>query len=286
MNFPHLNREALSASASARHIMSPQPSALLARSLIAICVMLLSAAASLGDSLQTAADSLAPLITVPEPLPDSRPQPVFPEKAAIAGQSGKVEIEVYVDEQGDVKKSKILLEDPTDLGFAEEVQIMVRRWKFTPAMREGQPLAVWTTLAFDFVYGIGGTADFDRDIIQVAYIPEREVLERLAREAVPSPDSLVMFEVPPQPLPWPACPQPEFPEAAKARGQQGKVVIQVYTDSQGNVRRWKIVREEPAGLGFGFEVLKIIPKWKFTPAIQQGKPVGVWIAIPFNFRYR
>ncbi|MBK8130044.1 MAG: energy transducer TonB [bacterium] len=50
------------------------------------------------------------------------------------------------------------------------------------------------------------------------------------------------------------------------------------------MKKWRIVQAKPPDLGFEQEVEKVLPKWKFTPAIQQGNPVGVWIAIPFNFK--
>lgn len=104
-------------------------------------------------------------------------------------------------------------------------------------------------------------------------------------EDIPGSDVFIPFEVPPTPLPD-FSPQPEFPEMAKLAGVQGKVVVQIFVDKKGEVKKWKIAQEKPADLGFKEEVLKVIPKWKFTPAIQQGNPVGVWIAIPFNFQYK
>lgn len=104
-------------------------------------------------------------------------------------------------------------------------------------------------------------------------------------EDIPASDVFIPFEVPPQPLPD-FSPQPEFPELAKQAGVAGKVIVQVYVDKSGDVKRWKIVKAEPEKLGFEEEVEKVIKKWKFTPAIQQGNPVGVWVAVPFNFKYK
>jgi protein TonB len=104
-------------------------------------------------------------------------------------------------------------------------------------------------------------------------------------DVIPDVGAFVPFEVAPTPLPD-FSPKPEMPEMAKLAGVQGKVVIQVYVDKKGEVKKWKIASEKPPNLGFADEVVKIIPKWKFTPAIQQGNPVGVWIAIPFNFQYK
>ncbi len=100
---------------------------------------------------------------------------------------------------------------------------------------------------------------------------------------IPSYDTFIPFEVPPQPLPD-FSPQPAFPEMAQRAGVSGKVTAQVYVDAKGMVKKWRIVQAKPEKLGFEEEVEKILPKWRFTPAIQQGNPVGVWIAIPFNFK--
>jgi periplasmic protein TonB len=112
-----------------------------------------------------------------------------------------------------------------------------------------------------------------------------EIRDESASEAIPDYGTFTPFEVAPQPLPA-SSPQPDFPELAKTAGVTGKVVVQVYVDKKGEVKKWKIVKVDPKGLGFEEEVEKVITKWKFTPAIQQGNPVGVWVAVPFNFKYK
>ncbi|MDD5088653.1 MAG: energy transducer TonB [bacterium] len=104
-------------------------------------------------------------------------------------------------------------------------------------------------------------------------------------EEIPEAEVFIPFEVAPQPLPD-FSPQPDFPELAKQAGVAGKVIVQVYVDKSGNVKKWKIAKADPKGLGFEDEVEKVITKWRFTPAIQQGNPVGVWVAVPFNFKYK
>lgn len=114
---------------------------------------------------------------------------------------------------------------------------------------------------------------------------EQIEIKEEASDVIPEMGVFVPFEVAPQPLPD-FSPQPSFPEMAKTAGVQGKVIVQVYVDKRGEVKRYKIVKEDPKDLGFGEEVEKIIMKWKFTPAIQQGNPVGVWVAVPFTFKYK
>ncbi len=95
-------------------------------------------------------------------------------------------------------------------------------------------------------------------------------------------EQIIFHEDLPQPL-ADSCPQPEYPQKALSSGLRGKVVILAYVDDAGKVRKWKIAREEPLDLGFADEVGKVIPRWRFEPARRDGKPIGVWIAIPFTF---
>ena len=230
-------------------------------------------------------DATVPAVIPPEPLPGSRPQPLFPALAAIASQSGRVEVEVFVDETGEVKSSKILSENPAALGFGEEVRSILPKWKFTPAIQDGKSISVWTSLIFTFEYGVGRVRTNDHDADQVAIEQTSQQVADTTVEWIPASDANVPFEVPPQPLPD-FCPQPGYPQTAKATPKSGRVVIDIYINDRGEIRKWKIVQEEPAGMGFGYEVLKVIPGWKFTPAMQRGKPSGAWIRIPFNFRHR
>jgi TonB family protein len=110
------------------------------------------------------------------------------------------------------------------------------------------------------------------------------VIQELEQEEViPSSDVYTPFEVPPQPI---VSPKPAFPPMAQEAGVEGMVVLKVYVDKNGDVKKWEVMTVRPKGLGFEEEVFKVIPKWKFTPAIQQNKPVGAWIAVPFNFEFK
>jgi TonB family protein len=103
-------------------------------------------------------------------------------------------------------------------------------------------------------------------------------------DAIPPDTVFTPFEIAPQKLPG-LCPVPAYPELAQIARMAGKVMVYVYVDRLGNVRKWKIMQANPSGLGFEDEVLKVIPKWKFTPAIQQGRAVGVWVAVPVTFEF-
>jgi TonB family protein len=98
-------------------------------------------------------------------------------------------------------------------------------------------------------------------------------------------DTAHVFDVPPHPLPK-FSPQPNYPEKAKVASVQGKVVVNVLVDTQGEIVKWSILRAEPAGQGFETEVAKIICGWRFSPALKEHQPVNTWVAIPFNFKFK
>jgi len=101
-------------------------------------------------------------------------------------------------------------------------------------------------------------------------------------DEIPSAGTFVPFEVAPQPL-ADFAPVPKYPDLAKDSGVKGLVIVQCYVDKSGIVKKFLIKDAKPANLGFEEEVEKVIMKWKFTPAIQNGKPIGVWVEIPFTF---
>jgi len=110
------------------------------------------------------------------------------------------------------------------------------------------------------------------------------IREEQEEEGISDPGKFVPFEVAPQPLPD-FSPLPAYPKTAMSSGVKGKVIAQAYVDKSGVVKKYLIKSAKPANLGFEDEVIKVIEKWKFTPAIQNGKPIGVWVEIPFNFEF-
>jgi len=93
----------------------------------------------------------------------------------------------------------------------------------------------------------------------------------------------IKFDTPPEPV---IAPKPSFPEEARERYETGKVMIQAFIDARGGVWRWSFLSIEPMGVGFAAEVEKVLSEWKFDPATKDGKPEGMWIAIPFTFKIK
>ena len=99
---------------------------------------------------------------------------------------------------------------------------------------------------------------------------------------IPDPKDFIPFDVAPAPLPD-FYQQPAYPDSARAIGITGRVVVQIFVDKDGLVKRHNIISAQPDNFGFQQEVEKVIYTWKFTPASTEGHPVGAWVQIPVNF---
>jgi len=84
----------------------------------------------------------------------------------------------------------------------------------------------------------------------------------------------------PQPL---LTPEAEFSDEARRAKYQGEVMITLIVDAQGNPQNPRVVR--PLGMGLDEKALEAVRKYKFKPALKDGKPpVPVIITIAVNFR--
>ena len=92
-----------------------------------------------------------PAVTGPRPDPShGNTQPPYPAASRRMGEEGRVVLELYVDETGDVTKGKIAQSsgfprlDKTALIHAK------RKWHFLPAMQNGKPVGHWIKFAVEF----------------------------------------------------------------------------------------------------------------------------------------
>lgn len=80
--------------------------------------------------------------------------------------------------------------------------------------------------------------------------------------------------------------KPEYPELARQAGVEGTVVMAVLIDKEGKVREAKIAKPSGANVGFEEAALKAAYGNVYKPAIQNNKPVAIWIYYPVNFRLK
>ncbi|OGU15328.1 MAG: hypothetical protein A2475_16445 [Ignavibacteria bacterium RIFOXYC2_FULL_35_21] len=75
-----------------------------------------------------------------------------------------------------------------------------------------------------------------------------------------------------------------YPEMARRAGIEGKVIVRVYVGKDGKPVKTLIESSDNELLDNAAKIA--IMKSVFTPAIQNGSPVSLWVSIPINFRLR
>ncbi len=78
-------------------------------------------------------------------------------------------------------------------------------------------------------------------------------------------------------------PKPKYPEKARVAEMEGQAIVEALVDIDGKVIDVRLAKKS------GFNELDQAAMnaarcWTFSPAEQRGKPVRVWVNIPFNFR--
>lgn len=85
----------------------------------------------------------------PRPMPDQSPAPQYPTEALRRGESGTVVVQVQVDAAGNPADARITQRSGSRL-LDRAALDAVRRWRFQPAMVEGQPVPGTLEIPFDF----------------------------------------------------------------------------------------------------------------------------------------
>jgi len=78
--------------------------------------------------------------------------------------------------------------------------------------------------------------------------------------------------------------EPTYPPNAVRAEIQGTVVLIVWVDREGKVRKAVVLKTDAEILNAA--AIEAAKQWIFTPAIMQHGPVSVWVSIPFRFKLR
>lgn len=110
-------------------------------------------------------------------------------------------------------------------------------------------------------------------------VPEPEPTP--APERVPDPTEFIVLEVQPT---IKTQTDPVYPDILRRAGIEGRLIVRVLVGKDGRAEDVQIVRSDNEG--FNQATLDAVRRWTFTPAIQAGQPVRVWMTIPVRFRQR
>lgn len=77
-------------------------------------------------------------------------------------------------------------------------------------------------------------------------------------------------------------PEAEFSDEARRQKFQGMCMISLIVDSHGNPQSARVIR--PLGMGLDQKALDAVLRYRFKPAMKEGRPVAAMITVSVNFR--
>ncbi len=180
---------------------------------------------------------------------------VYPQEARARNLAGQVVVNVLVGTAGQAVETSII--KGVDPLLDSAAVTALRKLKFTPAVSEGKPLATWVEVPIIFV--VPPPSDKLPEIDE--FVPVQDMPRYDERELG---RALV------------------YPEIARRNGLEGEVLLRILVDKTGQVV--KITVDRSTNPAFEAEAIRAVRKTSFTPAIQYGRPIAVWIQIPVYFK--
>lgn len=210
----------------------------------------------------------------------------YPINAQKNHTQGRVTVQFVVDKDGSISEPGIIRGVDPDLdGEAIRVISLMPKWK--PGMQKGQPVRVRYTVPVMFRLSDDGQKEEYKPIPKI----DETVVVGYAPKQVPTEEDPV-FEVVENMPEFPGgmgglmqylSKNIKYPVEAQKAGTQGRVMIQVIIDKNGNITNPKVI--QPVDPLLDTEAIRVtasMPKWK--PGTQRGMPVNVKYTFPIVFR--
>lgn len=136
------------------------------------------------------------------------------------------------------------------------------------------PTAIWRNVAF-----------FSLAVFQVLVVASCKNVNYQDRARTPLKPMVSVvhsktgdYDVPPKVL---EGNRPEYPDAEADRREKGYVVVICTIGVDGHARDYEIeLMTNPA---FAYEAVRAIDKWKWAPALKNGRPVAQKVRVPMHF---
>ena len=201
----------------------------------------------------------------------SQLKPVYPKLAKLAGIEGTVYLKLLISEKGNVEKVKVEqgVKDMLDNAAIDAA----KKASFSPAMLNNKAVKVWVILPVAFKLEVEKTVKgrlLRKD--ELKPMPSNE------NEEEPAMDKFVPVEKMPEMVNKANL---VYPEEAKKNGIEGRVFVKMLIGKEGVPKRAVVVKSDNEI--FNQSAIEAAMKYTFTPAMQGGKPVAVWVVMPFKF---
>ncbi len=142
---------------------------------------------------------------------------------------------------------RVALEPPASDKLLPFVDAALKQWRFAPARKGGQPVAADFRVAFHFFHAM-------------APVPSKAIPPRVVRQE-----------------------RPIYPFALRKSGIVGEVLVGFVVDTKGDVVNAIAIRSNSPG--FNEAAVQAVRKWKFKPAMVDGRPVNTRMSVPIVFSF-
>ncbi len=184
----------------------------------------------------------------------------YPAIARENGIEGTVRVSVQVDKDGTPLQVRIM--HSTNTIFEENARKAASKLTYTPATQNGHPIQMWLTLTVAFeLTKPEATKEEEVEYGIDDYVPEAKV---------PTYDQKELIRL------------LQYPKEARNHALEGDVIIGAQIDKDGKVLQ-VIVRNSTHEI-FEENAIEAVKKLTFTPAIQNGKPIKMWITFRIEFK--
>jgi TonB family protein len=228
------------------------------------------------------------------PVVRSRREPEYPRLASRLGIQGEMVIRAMVGSDGHVRKA-VVVRDKNGIvarndEYLEDATLRAAMgYTYYPALYGGKPIPYPVTIRFEYKL-IGTPPRFstlgynfealgfeanDTCALRIGYSVPSGKLDLQDRK-IDSTD-----ETPPGIIKQVT---PEYPYGAELVGVEGRVWIKLWLSKSGEVIYAAVANT--TNVGFNVPTLYAAIQYRFSPAKYRGRPIGVWVLIPFTFRFR
>ena len=196
----------------------------------------------------------------------------YPEAAKKAGTQGRVTVQFVVEKDGSISNISILRGVEPDLD-KEAVRVISEMPKWKPAMQRGETVRVRYTVPVMF--------QLDNKSAEVVVASRKaQIDESGAYEVV---EQMPQFPGGFAEMMKYLANNIKYPSEAHKNGTQGRVTVQAIIDTEGRVTNTRVIKgADPYLDAEAIRVVSSMPKW--SPGMQDGKPVNVKFTIPVMFR--
>ncbi|MET1163347.1 MAG: TonB family protein, partial [Pseudoxanthomonas sp.] len=185
---------------------------------------------------------------------------------------GEALLLLSLDAEGRVSDVEIEQVEPAGALTLDQARLQVRDQRYSPKIENGR--AVRSSIRMPLVFGPMPPSNAGSTGTEEALTFSGNVITRPAQ---PARDA-----VPDSPVAIKDAPPPAYPTEALSRKQDGKVVLIVDVGADGSVTDARIDTSNPPTV-FDAAALDAVKKWKFTPAMEQGRAVPAKVQIPVTF---